>query len=109
MSWGPDPEGMHGVYLGKNVASEAGKALKIALTAVTPKVGSASFLQPLHSHCEEPGQKGISCLFYSLYSYYVYIKYVESECQASEPEPALRTEANVQISELAVVLHQGEC
>jgi hypothetical protein len=38
MSWGPDPDGVNGVYLGKNVASEAGKALKMALTATTPKV-----------------------------------------------------------------------
>jgi len=40
MSWGPDPDGVNGVYLGKNVACEAAKALKIALTAVTPKVST---------------------------------------------------------------------
>jgi hypothetical protein len=38
MSWGPDPDGINGVYLGKNVAAEAGKALQMALTAITPKV-----------------------------------------------------------------------
>jgi hypothetical protein len=42
MSWGPDPDGVNGVYLGKNVASEAGKALKMALTAITPKVRHSS-------------------------------------------------------------------
>lgn len=40
MSWGPDSEGFNGVYLGKNVASEAAKALKLALTTITPKVGA---------------------------------------------------------------------
>jgi hypothetical protein len=41
MSWGPDPDGVNGVYLGKNVTSEAAKALKMALTAVTSKVRGA--------------------------------------------------------------------
>lgn len=38
MSWGPDPEGINGVYLGKNVVIEAGRALSLCMKSIAPKV-----------------------------------------------------------------------
>lgn len=38
MSWGPDPDGVNGVYLGKNVVTEAGKALELCMRRIAPKV-----------------------------------------------------------------------
>ncbi|KAF8069577.1 KCS2 [Scenedesmus sp. PABB004] len=38
MSWGPDPDGVNGVYLGKNVVACAGAALDACLRAVTPRI-----------------------------------------------------------------------
>lgn len=38
MSWGPDSAGVNGVYLGKDVVSSASKAIKWALTDITPKI-----------------------------------------------------------------------
>jgi hypothetical protein len=40
MSWGPDSTGINGVYLGKNVVTEAGRALEKCMRRVTPKVGT---------------------------------------------------------------------
>lgn len=37
MSWGPDPDGVNGVYLGKNVVAVASDALTQCMRAVTPK------------------------------------------------------------------------
>lgn len=38
MSWGPDPDGVNGVYLGKNVVSCAADALQRCLRQITPRV-----------------------------------------------------------------------
>lgn len=38
MSWGPDPDGVNGVYLGKNVVTCAADALEKCLQVVTPRV-----------------------------------------------------------------------
>jgi 3-ketoacyl-CoA synthase len=38
MSWGPDPDGVNGVYLGKNVVTEAGKALSHCMKSIAPRV-----------------------------------------------------------------------
>lgn len=40
ISWSPDEEGHLGVYLGKDVVDQAGKALTLALTAISPKIMS---------------------------------------------------------------------
>jgi hypothetical protein len=40
MSWGPDPDGVNGVYLGKNVVTCAASALEACLTTLTPRVST---------------------------------------------------------------------
>jgi hypothetical protein len=44
MSWGPDPDGVNGVYLGKNVVSCAADALQRCLRQITPRVGHTAWL-----------------------------------------------------------------
>ena len=38
ISWGPDEEGVNGVFLGKDVPQQAGKMLQAVIRAVTPKI-----------------------------------------------------------------------
>ncbi|GBF88512.1 hypothetical protein Rsub_01227 [Raphidocelis subcapitata] len=38
ISWGPDDDGINGVYLGKDVPQEAGKMLQAVIAKVTPKI-----------------------------------------------------------------------
>lgn len=38
ISWGPDPEGINGVYLGKDVPQQAGIMLEAVIKAITPKI-----------------------------------------------------------------------
>lgn len=38
ISWGPDPEGINGVFLGKDVPLQAGIMLEAVIKAVTPKI-----------------------------------------------------------------------
>jgi 3-ketoacyl-CoA synthase len=38
ISWGPDEEGINGVYLGKDVPLQAGKMLERVIAAATPKI-----------------------------------------------------------------------
>eukprot|EP00775_Hariotina_reticulata_P006451 gene6451-6680_t len=38
MSWGPDPDGVNGVYLGKNVVTCAAGALQTCLATLTPRI-----------------------------------------------------------------------
>jgi 3-ketoacyl-CoA synthase len=38
ISWGPDEDGINGVYLGKDVPQEAGKMLQAVIAKVTPKI-----------------------------------------------------------------------
>ena len=45
--YGPDEEGINGIYLGKNVVTEASKGLKKALTAIGPKVSEDTDLYKL--------------------------------------------------------------
>jgi hypothetical protein len=47
MSWGPDPDGVNGVYLGKNVVSCAADALQRCLRQITPRVRSNAMLYML--------------------------------------------------------------
>lgn len=38
MGWGPDGEGINGVYLGKNVVYQAAKALELCMREIAPKI-----------------------------------------------------------------------
>lgn len=38
ISWGPDPEGVNGVFLGKDVPLQAGIMLEAVIKAITPKI-----------------------------------------------------------------------
>lgn len=38
ISWGPDEDGVNGVFLGKDVPQQAGKMLEAVIRAVTPKI-----------------------------------------------------------------------
>ena len=38
ISWGPDPDGVNGVYLGKDVPQEAGRMLQAVIAKVTPRI-----------------------------------------------------------------------
>ena len=38
INWGPDADGINGVYLGKDVPQQAGKMLEAVIKAVTPKI-----------------------------------------------------------------------
>lgn len=38
MGWGPDAEGINGVYLGKDVVHHAGKAMEMCVRAIAPKI-----------------------------------------------------------------------
>lgn len=38
IAWGPDPEGINGVYLGKDVPVQAGIMLEAVIKAITPKI-----------------------------------------------------------------------
>lgn len=40
ISWGPDEDGVNGVFLGKDVPGEAGKMLQAVIAKVTPKIMS---------------------------------------------------------------------
>jgi hypothetical protein len=52
MSWGPDPDGVNGVYLGKNVVSCAADALQRCLRQITPRVrGAAATVKPSDWAC----------------------------------------------------------
>ena len=39
--YGPDTEGINGIYLGKNVVTEASKGLTKAMWAIAPKVSTS--------------------------------------------------------------------
>jgi hypothetical protein len=38
ISWGPDPDGVNGVFLGKDVPLQAGIMLEAVIKAVTPRI-----------------------------------------------------------------------